>query len=201
MLRLIPLMTLVIDDEESVGRRIRELLGGPGSEVVIFTSAIEAIEFARKTSPRIALVDLRLPDADSPVVIETLRAASPRTRIIAMTAFPDAALVIAAMRAGARDLVEKPIQPESLKSAIDRQLVECGVVARSEDEFNQRLGGILRDRRQSLGRSLVEIAESSGLSMQQVSQIELGRTATSTWTLARVAAALDSSIAELMSKL
>jgi FixJ family two-component response regulator len=138
----------------------------------------------------LALVDLRLPNAAGTEVIASVRQASPRTRVVAMSAFPDTQQVLDAIRAGARDLIEKPIRQKTLYDAMDRQLADVGIAARSESEFNQRLGARLRQLRHESERTLQDVAAQSGITAAQLSQIETGKTATSTWTLARLCGAL-----------
>lgn len=205
---------LVIDDEEIVCRRIREWLTAALYDVFTFTGAVDALahvqrlmrgredhhngadasdQLARPPRPihyHLALVDLRLADSNGAEVIETLRTLSPATRILAMSAFPEAAQVIAAMRAGASDLLEKPVQEARLLQLVEHHLGELGVLARAEDEFNRRVGQRLRGFRQASERTLNEVAKTTGITPAQLSQIELGKTATSTWTLARLCAAL-----------
>jgi DNA-binding NtrC family response regulator len=201
MIRIVPVRVLVIDDEEAVCRRLREWLGRVAYETVAFTDPHEGLRYGAKDACRVALVDLRLPNVDGADVIRALAAAAPQTRVIAMCAFPEARQVIAAIRAGARDVLEKPIQPTSLVEAVERQLVDAGLTVRSEREFNRRLGARIRLLRTKADRTLADVADVVGLTAAQLSQIELGKTATSTWTLARICHALDTSIAALTAEL
>ncbi len=191
MMHLIPVRALVIDDDESVCRKLAGWLTEATVDVVTFTDAAAGLQHARNAFARIGLIDLRLPDVDSLELIEQLRRISPRTRVIGMTAFPDVAQVIAAVRAGARDILEKPIQLPAVLAAIERQLGESGTCVRSEDEYNRRLGSRIRAVRAEANLTLSEIAAASGLTAAQLSHIELGKTATSTWTLARICSALN----------
>jgi DNA-binding Xre family transcriptional regulator len=109
--------------------------------------------------------------------------------------------VIAALRAGARDVLEKPIQQPALLDAIGRQLAEIGVSVRCEEEYNQRLGARLRTVRLEASRTLHEVADVCGLSAAQLSHIELGKTGTSNWTLARICSALHTPPAKLLNGL
>jgi len=118
-----------------------------------------------------------------------------------MSAFPDVPQVVAAMRAGARDLLEKPIQQPALLEAVERQLTELGLGIRSEPEFNRRLGARLRAVRTHAQRTLPEVAEASGLTVSRLSQIELGKTGTTLWALARICSALQTPLDKLLADL
>lgn len=197
MKRRISVRVLVIDDDQALCRQIVKWLEGADFDVDCTADASEARSRLRAERYLLALVDLRLPDVDSAGLIRQLRAESKVLRIIAMTAFPDTKDVIAAFRAGASDLLEKPLDNDSLIAALDRQLVELGITARTEPEFNRKLGSRLRERRTEVGQKLQEVAEVAGITAAQLSQIELGKTATTTWTLARICGALHVSPATL----
>lgn len=197
----IPIRTLVIDDDEAICRRLQGWLGAAAYDVMTATAAADGLRLAERVNFELALVDLRMPEQDGAEVIASLHNVSPRTRVVAMSAFPDPQQVIAAMRAGASDLLEKPIQEPALLAALDRQLAEVGCSARTEGEFNRRLGARLRNLRRERGLTLTQVTEACGITAAQLSQIELGKTATTTWTLARICGALrtplDTVFAEL----
>jgi DNA-binding NtrC family response regulator len=198
MMRIIPVRTLVIDDDDAVCRKVAAWLREAACDVVTFTSPAQGLEHAARAPCQIGLVDLRLAGADGVEVVARLRAAAPEMRVIAMSAFPDARQVVAAMRAGARDLLEKPIQRKPLLDALEQQLAEVGVSVRSEKEFNQRLGARIRAVRMQAERTLADIAGECGLTVAQLSQIELGKSATSTWGLARIGSALKTPLEKLL---
>ena len=181
---------LVIDDDETVCRRVAGWLDAEAYEVVTFTDPRAGLEHAERDSCELALVDLRLPDSDGAEVITRLRELAPAARIVAMSAFPQADQVRRAIRAGARDLIEKPIQESALLRAVWRQLAEMGIPAATEAQFNRRLGNRLRQLRERTRQTQRELAAAVGITPAQLSQIELGKTATTTWTLARISAAL-----------
>lgn len=193
----IQVRTLVIDDDKALCRRLSSWLDAEAYEVLTFVDPLAGVEQAAHLSCDLALVDLRLPDADGAEIIARLREVSPQTRIIAMSAFPQVDQVLKAVRAGARDLIEKPIQQPALLKALERQLAEIGIPVRSEQQFNRRLGAWLRKLRQDARRTQQEVAELAGITPAQLSQIELGKTATSTWTLARISSALKLPLASL----
>ncbi|MBN2447112.1 MAG: response regulator [Phycisphaerae bacterium] len=186
----IPVRTLVIDDDEAVCRSIQRWLSDAAHEVITFTRPCEGLQAASAVGCQLALVDLRLPDVAGPDIIASLTEVCPQTRIVAMSAFPDTPQVLAAVRAGARDLLTKPIQRDSLLATLERQLAELGIHGHTEHDFNQRLGTRLRAVRQEAKRTLSDVATLSGISAAQLSQIELGKNATTTWTLARISGAL-----------
>ncbi|MEW6251284.1 MAG: response regulator [Planctomycetota bacterium] len=201
MMRIIPVRALIIDDDESVCRKVCTWLREAAYDAVAFTDPAAGLAHAGRAPAHVGFVDLRLGGADGAGVLAELRAAAPSMRLIAMSAFPEPGHIIAAMRAGARDLLEKPIQREPLLAALERQLSEVGMCVRSEQEFNRRLGACVRAVRMQKERTLAEVAADCGITVAQLSQIELGKSATSTWGLARICSALETPMDRLLAGL
>jgi DNA-binding NtrC family response regulator len=195
---MVAVRVLVIDDEDAICRKTAGWLTEAGFDVATFTDPAAGLAYAEKTTFQLALLDLRLPDWDGAELVAAVQNVAPQARILALAAFPEVPQVVAAIRAGARDILEKPIQAATLLAALERQLAESGLSIRSETEYNRRLGARIRARRAAGNFTLNEVAANCNLSAAQLSQIELGKTGTSTWTLARIASALRTSPAALL---
>ncbi len=65
-------------------------------------------------------------------------------------------------------------------------------------QLSQQLGEALRSRRKKLGKTIVQIAEKTQLSVSFISQIERGRSTPSFVSFFKIAHALDSSMDELI---
>lgn len=182
--------TLVVDDDSAICNQVRDWLTAEAFDVSAFTDPIAAVQYVARTPCDLGLIDLRMPDMDSTRFIRALLDRNPQMRVVIMAAFPEVEEVRRAMDAGARDMLAKPLEQERLLAALDRQLLEIGVPGRTEKHFNRRLGGRLRELRQASHRTQNEIARTAGITAAQLSQIELGKTATTTWTLARICGAM-----------
>ena len=78
---------LIVEDNTELAENVAEALAGKGMETAIGSSAESAL--GRRTLPRVALVDLRLPDQDGIEVARRLRARDPSIEIIFVTGFGD----------------------------------------------------------------------------------------------------------------
>jgi len=113
----------VVDDQELVRSGFVVLLrSSPGIEVVGEAGdGVEAVELARRTSPDVVLMDVRMPRMDG---LEATRAiladpSAATTRVLVLTTFDDDELVLEALRSGASGFLLKDTRPTQLLEAIE----------------------------------------------------------------------------------
>src|SRR5262249_30068549 len=70
----------------------------------------------------VVVTDLRLPGADGIAVLEAAIARDERTRVLLLTAFGSVDTAVRAMRAGAHDFVEKPLDLDQLDLRVGRAI-------------------------------------------------------------------------------
>jgi FixJ family two-component response regulator len=114
-------LVCVIDDDPSLLRALRRLLGAGGFRVSTFSSAEEFLESA--TPPPACLVlDVHLGGLSGLDLQERLVASGRRIPVVFITAHDDAVTRERARRAGAIDYLRKPFNDESLLAGIKRAL-------------------------------------------------------------------------------
>src|ERR1700736_3571581 len=79
---------LVVDDDEVLGQVLTRALTREGRTIVPANSMAQALEAARRQRPRLALLDLCLPDGDGVELARKLQAEYPDLPLILMTAYP-----------------------------------------------------------------------------------------------------------------
>jgi two-component system chemotaxis response regulator CheB len=103
-----PIRVLVVDDSAFARKVVREVLTSGGMEVVgIARDGLEALEKIAELKPDVITLDLVMPNLDGLGVLAALPVDGPRVVVVSM-AGEDSALGIAALHAGAIDLVHKP---------------------------------------------------------------------------------------------
>lgn len=110
----------VVDDEEGVRESLAALLELNGFAVRQFSSGGAFLENASYGEPGCALVDLRMPGLDGMRLLEQLGKRNIALPVIMMTGFGEVATAVKAMKAGAVDFLEKPLQPDELIAALRR---------------------------------------------------------------------------------
>jgi FixJ family two-component response regulator len=114
----VPATVAIVDDDPGVRDSLRVLLAAAGFHTREFGSA-EAFLREPIEGPRCcAIVDLRLPGMDGLALQEEMGRRGLATPIIVVTAHGDVASARQALRAGAVDFLEKPIDNDELLNAV-----------------------------------------------------------------------------------
>jgi DNA-binding NarL/FixJ family response regulator len=128
----------VVDDHELFRSGVRTSLGTDLEIVGDAGSVEEATAAILELTPDVVLLDVHMPGGGGRAVIETVRAARPNVRFLALSVSDAAEDVIGIIRAGARGYVTKSISAEDLSAAVRR--VHDGDVV-----FSPRLAGFVLD--------------------------------------------------------
>jgi DNA-binding NtrC family response regulator len=111
---------LIVDDEENARYHIGTFLSQKEYEVTDAATLAEAREAISKGSADIILLDAQLPDGFGPTLLEETAHSIARPPIILITAFGDIDMAVNAMKNGAHDFLQKPIQLDELEKSIQR---------------------------------------------------------------------------------
>ncbi len=124
---------LVVDDDATLNRLICAQLKGAGYDVTSAQRWSEAREALERFEPQLALLDVKLPDADG---LEILPQISEFCPVLVLTAFGSIGHAVRAIRQGAIDYLTKPINPEALELAVQRALATSSM--QREYEYYKR---------------------------------------------------------------
>ncbi len=121
---------LLIDDEEDFCFFIKQNLMISGGFLVTYaTNSDKGISLAKRYSPDLILLDIRMPKRDGFAVLKTLKE-NPKTLsipIIMLTAVKDDGARLEASRLYGEDYLTKPVTIEELKAKINTALERKGV--------------------------------------------------------------------------
>jgi two-component system response regulator RegA len=108
---------LVVDDDAAIRDALQRALSRSHA-VHLAANSAGAMECAEKHAPDLAIVDLHLGSESGIELVRRLRVELPETRIVIMTGFGSIDSTVAAMHAGADDVIAKPFTvPELLRRA------------------------------------------------------------------------------------
>jgi EAL domain-containing protein (putative c-di-GMP-specific phosphodiesterase class I) len=116
-----PIRVLLADDEPALRTALTELLSHEDRVELIGTAADaeEAIRIAESGRPDVALVDVRMPEGGGPHAARGISRVSPRTRVIALSAYEDKKNVMEMLRAGAVGYLVKGTAADELVHGIE----------------------------------------------------------------------------------
>ncbi len=106
---------LLVDDEPRLARLLGDTLSEEGHDLVLRHSGSEAVEVLEKERFDLLLTDLKMPPPDGLALLKIVKERYPRTEVIVMTAFATVAAAVQAMKDGAFDFLNKPIELDELR--------------------------------------------------------------------------------------
>jgi DNA-binding NtrC family response regulator len=118
--KLAPRRVLVIDDDPLMRWALAETLRERGWQVSEGGDARETEAAIRRTSAPfdVVLLDYRLPDADDLSLLASVRALSPNSKVVMMTAFETPEMVRDALDLGACSVLSKPFDMETVPASV-----------------------------------------------------------------------------------
>lgn len=115
---------VIIDDEESIAWSLRKAFETIGAKAVVCATAENGIATAERLRPDLIFLDVKLPGMDGLSALAKLRAVSPLTAIIVMTAHGNLATAVKAVEGGAFDYLAKPFDLDQAIDAFERAQVD-----------------------------------------------------------------------------
>ena len=129
---------LVLDDEENIRFFFTEALQKEGYEVRTVGRGDRALELFEEEDFDVAVVDLKLPDADGMEVLKTFRQRRPETPVIMITAHGNRQVALEALNEGAYDYFSKPFDLEDMRVVI-RRAAEKARLVREVDRLRKQM--------------------------------------------------------------
>lgn len=123
---------LLVDDDRLVLDAMANWLREQGYEVLAAGGRESAIKHLGERRFDLVLADIRLADGDGFDILAHCRQHYPQTTVVLITGYATIETGIEALRAGAFDLITKPLIDEELSMAIDRALTQREVIAENQ---------------------------------------------------------------------
>jgi FixJ family two-component response regulator len=136
-------IVFVVDDDPSVRKSLTRVLASAGYAVEAFASAREFLARPPHPGPCCLVLDVRMPGLTGIQLQEMLAVTGRRMSIVFVTGHADVPTSVKAMKAGAVDLLTKPVDVEDLIPAIQRAVTRDGHDRATEvrrTEIQRRVG-------------------------------------------------------------
>ncbi len=132
---------LVADDEQSMREFLDIMLKKEGYKVSLASNGEEVAKLVENDLFDLILLDIRMPKLDGISTLRKIKATTPETIVIMITAYASADTAIKAMKEGAYDYITKPFKVEEIKLIIKNALEKKNL-----QKENILLKQVVRDR-------------------------------------------------------
>ncbi len=112
----------VVDDDRDIREAMQTVLTQAGYEVRTSADAQSFLSSYRPVEKGCVIVDVRMPGMNGIEMLARLADMGSNLPAIVITGRADIAMAVEAMRAGAADFIEKPVEPAALLASVDRAL-------------------------------------------------------------------------------
>ena len=149
---------LVVDDEENIRHTLRGVLADEGYDVLEAPDGRRALELLEHTAPRLAIVDVWMPEVDGIELVERMRAQAPGVPVIVISGHGTIETAVRVIRLGAFDFLEKPFPLDALLNVVGRALANGERAATLVDQMILAAPSIAPARafpQRTIGRSVL----------------------------------------------
>lgn len=177
---------LLVEDKDSLRRVLRLTLENAGYTVTESADARAAMAEIQSAPHRLVLTDLRMPHGSGLDVLRAARAADTDVPVIVMTAYGSIDEAVQAMKDGAQDFLQKPVDSNHLLILVERALEQARLRTENillREEWSRRYGfpRILGES-ESIKRA---VAETQRVSQTEANVLLLGESGTGKELFAR----------------
>jgi len=109
---------LIVEDEQNARDGLAEMVGAWGYRTETARDGLEGLEKTASWSPGIVITDLKMPRLDGMELLERLAAQPQAMAVIVLTAQGSIDSAVEAMKMGAYDYIQKPVDPTRLRAIL-----------------------------------------------------------------------------------
>jgi two-component system response regulator FixJ len=115
----------IVDDQPAVCHALSEMLSVLGYRVETFGSAAQFLDTVEAPQAGCLIADVRMPGMDGLQLMHELTGRGLGLPVILISGHADVPMAVAALKAGAADFIEKPVDDGQLVAAINRCLAQA----------------------------------------------------------------------------
>ena len=136
------LQVLVVDDDPEIRRTLRGVLEDEGHRVAEAADGVQALEAMEQRRFDAVLLDVNMPEMGGLEALVMIREQSPHTGVIMVSGESTITTAVQALKRGAFDFIEKPVDPEHLLDVL-AQAAHVTALRRAEPTGEEDSLGIL----------------------------------------------------------
>jgi DNA-binding NtrC family response regulator len=124
---------LIVEDDPTVGESLRLLLKKKGHDILLASNGKEALQLFRHKVVDLVVTDVVMPKMDGIELLEAVKGLRPATEVIVISAQGTIEKAVQAMKLGAFDFIEKPINPRIISLLVERALEKQTLILQNQD--------------------------------------------------------------------
>ena len=129
---------LIVDDEPKICNLLKEILDAEGYETDTALNGADALEKIEDGEIDLVLLDIKLPDIDGIALLKKIKKHSSDISVIMISAFGTVQLAVEALKNGAEDFLEKPLETTRVLITIKNVLEKC-ILRKERNLFKNEL--------------------------------------------------------------
>ena len=132
---------LLVEDQKNLRRVLAAFLKRAGHAVEEAENGLQAIQKVEKTPFDLVLTDLRMEPVNGLEVLRRTKEISPKTEVVVITAYGTVPSGVEAMKLGAYDYLQKPVENDKLRLVVERAIEKHNLateVERLQKEIDEK---------------------------------------------------------------
>jgi len=114
---------MLVDDAAFMRMMVKDALTKAGyTDVIEARDGAEAVEKFNAENPDLVFMDITMPNMDGLEALKAIRAAHPNANVVMCSAMGQEAMVIEAIKSGAKDFIVKPFKPDRIQATAEKIL-------------------------------------------------------------------------------
>ena len=122
----------IVDDEPIVAKAIAQSLLSLGCEAIYYSNPLDCLEAVRFEQCDLLISDVNMPEMNGLVLLSRVKAVKPLLPVLMISGFGDIPMAVKAVKDGALDFVEKPLDEATLLPAVQLGLKSAELQSRYE---------------------------------------------------------------------
>lgn len=128
---------LVVDDEITVCKSIRQAIMSDDYEVDMALSGEEALVKDREKKYDLIITDLMMPGISGLDLLREVKASHPEVKVVMITGYPTIKTAVESIKLGAFDYIPKPFTPAELRALVSRAIKPAERESMKEEEVEE----------------------------------------------------------------
>ena len=114
---------MLVDDAAFMRMMVKDALTKAGyTDLIEAQDGAEAVEKFNAENPDLVFMDITMPNKDGQLSLKEIKAAHPNANIVMCSAMGQEAMVIEAIKSGAKDFIVKPFKPDRILATAEKIL-------------------------------------------------------------------------------